>query len=79
MWTDGKIEIPFQWFKKKKSFTSIEKRIDLQKKLNKIKGLNIKDDKLDKRPNISINLLNEKSEFDKFVSIFDWMLNEYKK
>lgn len=79
MWTDGKIEIPFQWFKKKKSFTSIEKRIELQKKLNTIKGLNIKDEKLDKRPNISINLLKEKSEFDKFVSIFDWMLNEYKK
>lgn len=79
MWTDGKIEIPFQWFKKKKAFSNIEKRVELMDRLNKIKGFEIRDEKLDKRPNISIELLKDKSEFDKFTSVFDWMLDEYEK
>ena len=79
IWTDGKIEIPFQWFKKKKAFSDIESRKQIMKKLNKINGININENKLDKRPNIEMELLKDNIDFNNFVNVFDWMLNEYKK
>ncbi len=76
MWTYGKIEIYFQWNKNKKPFDKIEKRKELLQKLNTIENLNIPENKIDKRPSFPVKLLEKQSEFDKFVQVFDWFLNE---
>lgn len=76
IWTYGKIEIYFQWYKDKPPFDSIDTRMGILDKLNEIKGVQIPKDKIDKRPSIDIKLLVEKSEYDKFIEIYDWFFDK---
>jgi len=79
MWTYGRIEIYFQWYKDKPPFDSIDTRKKILNKLNEIKGVKIPENKIDKRPSFDIKLLKEKSEFDKFIQIYDWYFKEIEK
>lgn len=79
IWTYGKIEIYFQWYKDKPPFDSIEKRKEILKKLNEINGVSIPENKIDKRPSIDIKLLKDKSEYEKFIKIYDWFFDELNK
>lgn len=79
IWTYGKIEIYFQWYKDKPPFDSIDIRKKILDKLNEIKGVNIPENKIDKRPSFDIILLKEESEFDKFIQLYDWYFNEIEK
>lgn len=79
IWTYGKIEIYFQWYKAKPPFDNVSKRKKILEKLNEIKGINIPETKIDKRPSFEIKLLKEKSEFDKFIQIYDWYFKEIEK
>ncbi|MDD3663586.1 MAG: hypothetical protein PHT84_07095 [Candidatus Pacebacteria bacterium] len=79
IWTYGKIEIYFQWYKEKPIFNDVKKREELLKKLNDIKGLNIPQSKLDKRPSFNIDLLKNKSEYAKFIQVYKWYFSEIKK
>ena len=79
IWTDTKIEIPFQWMKGKKAFSDIEKRKIILNKLNEIKGIKIEETKLNKRPWIWLKTLQSEEALKKFFEIFDWVLDEYKK
>ena len=79
IWTYGKIEIYFQWYKVKPPFDNIDKRKKILDRLNEIKGVKIPENKIDKRPSFDIKLLKEKSEFDKFVQIYDWYFKEIEK
>ena len=74
IWTYGKIEIYFQWYKDKPPFDSIETRMKILEKLNEIKGVSISEDKIDKRPSFDIKLLKDKSEYEKFIRLYDWFL-----
>ncbi len=76
IWTYGKIEIYFQWYKDRPPFDNIEKRKKILDRLNEIEGVNIPENKIDKRPSFSIKLLKEKTEFEKFIKIYDWFFNE---
>lgn len=79
IWTYGKIEIYFQWYKDKPPFDSIEIRKKILEKLNEIKGVSIPEDKIDKRPSIDIKLLKDKSEYEKFIRLYDWFFEELNK
>lgn len=79
IWTYGKIEIYFQWYKEKPPFDNIDVRKKILGMLNEIKGVNISENKIDKRPSIDIKLLLEKTEYDKFMKIYDWFFDEIKK
>jgi len=79
IWTDGKIEIPFQWMKNKNAFRDINKRKIILNKLNQIKGINIQETKLNKRPWIDLKTLYDNESMKKFLDIFDWMIDEYNK
>jgi hypothetical protein len=79
IWTYGKIEIYFQWYKDKPPFDSIETRKKILGKLNEIKGVSIPENKIDKRPSIDIKLLKDKSEYEKFIKIYDWFFDELNK
>ncbi len=78
IWTYGKIAIYFQWYKEKPPFDDIKKRLELLEKLNTIKGVNIPESKIDKRPSFPIQLLKEQEEFEKFINIYEWFLEEVK-
>jgi len=79
IWTYGKIEIYFQWYKDKPPFDSIEKRKKILEKLNEINGVSIPEDRIDSRPSFDITLLKEKSEYEKFIRIYDWFFDELDK
>ena len=76
VYTYGRIEIYFQYYKVKPPFDNIKKRKIMLDKLNEIKGVDIPEDRIDKRPAIDIELLKEQSEYDKFIKIFDWFFDE---
>ncbi len=76
IWTDGSVEIYFQYYKGKPPFDQEEKRIELLEKMNTIKGVRISKDKIDKRPNFSIEKLSNQEEFRKFLSIYNWFFEQ---
>jgi len=79
IWTYGKIEIYFQWYKERPPFDNIDVRKKILGMLNEIRGVNIPENKIDKRPSIDLKLLLEKTEYDKFLRIYDWFFHEIKK
>ncbi len=78
IWTNGSIEIYFQHYKNRPPFDSIEKRKELLEELNNIKGVKIPESKIDERPNIEIKLLQDNSEYERFIKIFDSFFEEIK-
>lgn len=78
LWTTGTVEIYFQWHKHKPPFDSEQKRLELLNKLNLIKGVDISPDRISARPNIPLNLLIDKKEFQKFIDIYKWFIEEVK-
>ncbi len=78
-WTEETIGINIGKMRYKKVFNESEKRLELLEKLNTIENLSIPENKIEGRPSFSIKLLEKQSEFDKFVSIYDWFLNEIEK
>lgn len=78
LWTTGAVEIYFQWYKHRLPFESEQKRLELLDKLNQINGVSIPVDKIDKRPNIPLNLLVDEKEYQKFLDIYRWFIEEVK-
>lgn len=76
IWTDGSIEIYFQWYKGKPPFNDENKRLLLMNKLNSIKGVNISKNKISKRPNFDIKLLYPQEERKKFFETFEWFIKQ---
>jgi hypothetical protein len=78
LWTTGTVEIYFQWHKHKPPFDSEEKRLELLNKLNQIDGVDISPDRISARPSIPLSLLVDKKEYQKFVDIYKWFIEEVK-
>lgn len=78
LWTTGTVEIYFQWHKNRPPFDSNQNRLELLNKLNEIKGVNISVDKISARPNIPLSLLTDKIEYQKFICIYKWFIDEVK-
>ena len=72
--TSGTIEMYFQYMKE--PFDKMEKRQELQLKLNAIEGVNIPDDKLTKRPQVKLQTLVNETNFKAFLSVIDWVVSE---
>ncbi len=79
IWTSGTVEIYFQWYQHKQPFETEEKRLEILRRLNEIDGIQIPTDAINKRPNIKLSLLAEENSLEKFLSVFDWMLEEIRK
>jgi len=77
--TYGKIEIHFQHLKNKPPFTKIEMRQGLLKRLNDIKGMNIPEDGVERRPSFLITILNIEQKLNSFLETFYWVIDEVKK
>jgi hypothetical protein len=77
IWTYGKIEFQFQHMKKIPIYDKIEKRYELLEELNKIQGISISKEDIERRPSIPLNVLSNKSALNKFLSIWDNVIKEY--
>jgi len=79
VWTYGTVEIYFEHFQYKPPFDTKDKRLEILGKLNEIDGVDIRADAITRRPSIKLSLLSEQKALEKFLSVFDWMLEEIKK
>ncbi len=76
IYNDGGIEVGFQWMMGMpyKPFDEREKRLELRDRLQKIPGLEIPIEKIDKRPSFAMDLLADDDAYAKFKTTFDWAL-----
>jgi len=73
---DTMIEIQFQHFKEPND--SMERKREIRQKLMEIDGIYISDDRLEKRPSFSWKLLKSDDEMNKFLIIFEKLIEEIK-
>lgn len=74
--TFGKIYVWFDFIKEYPPFDDELKRLNLVKRLNNIKGMNFREDKLASSSSSELTGLVDDTEFEKFCDIFDWMVEE---
>ena len=75
-WTYGTAEIQFQAMKNRGPFAQEERRHELRDRLNTIKGVAISNDRIDKRPNIGMDVLREPTSLQSFLNTFEWYIGE---
>jgi hypothetical protein len=75
MRSDGRIQMNFQHYGKKPQLDSREIRRELMQRLNRIKGVNIDEASLDRRPSIRVTNLAEGDGLKEFISAYEWMIS----
>lgn len=78
VYTNGVVEIYFQWYARKKPFASESLRKELQTQLNNLEGVDIQDEGLVRRPTIPLSTLDAGNNLARFFDIFDWVLETIK-
>ena len=78
MWTNGAVEIYFQWYSYKPPFDNEEMRRELLARLKAIPGVSLPDDAIGRRPSIPLSTLQDQTALDQFLEIFDWFLDQIK-
>lgn len=71
-------EVQFGPLKDSPAFSAVEKREELQRRLNAIPGVRIKDDELTKYPGIHLALLNNGQELQRFLDALEWVVGQLK-
>ncbi len=72
--TDGRIEVYFENWIHIPPFDSREKRVELLRRLNAIKGVSIPENKIVAKPPVPVKMLREKADLDTFIGIFEWFV-----
>ena len=72
MWTSGVIEIQFQHMKKSPPFDQESLRQDLRNRLNEATGTDMPVGSIEKRPSISVDLLQGDDEIAGLVDSLNW-------
>lgn len=79
VYTNGVVEIYFYWYQYKPPFDTEEKRQEILRMFNDIEGVNFPLNAINKRPSIKLSTFATPSVLDKFLAVFDWMIEEIKK
>jgi hypothetical protein len=72
LYSYGRVEIQFQWMLRRPPFDAIERRVELQQRLNAIPGVTIPDSSLAKRPSIPLAALHDDARLKAFTEAMDW-------
>jgi 5-methylcytosine-specific restriction enzyme subunit McrC len=78
LWTNGSIEIQFQWLKTRPPFDSKLKRKEFLDRLNEIQGINIPDTMKDYRPKIPLSKLTDEVKLNQFLGVLEWFIDVIK-
>jgi len=76
LYTYGRVEIQFQWMLRRAPFDAPERRVELQRKLNTIPGVEIPDGGLDRRPSIPLEALTNENAVEAFLATMDWTFEQ---
>ena len=77
VWTYGRVEIQFQHMSEP-PFNSMDKRMELRRRLNAIPGIDIPEEALTRRPSIPVATLTDDAILQQFLSVLDWIIEEAK-
>jgi hypothetical protein len=72
LYTYGRVEIPFEYMRRREPFADAERREALRVRLNAIASVEIPPDTLDKRPSIPLALLIDDRALEEFLAVLDW-------
>lgn len=75
VWTNGRVEIPFQWMVAKRPFGDEPRRLDLLDRLNAL-GLGVPADAIARRPTVPLAAFIDRNTLDKFLALLNWYLDE---
>lgn len=78
IWTSGSVELYFQHYKGRPPMDQEGRKIELLRRINEIEGVNIPDDKINKRPSFDLSLLKREADLEKFISAFSWFYDQFK-
>jgi hypothetical protein len=76
VWTNARVEIPFQWMLTRPPFDSEAKRLELRERLNRITGVEIPIDAITRRPTVPLAVLTDNAALQQFLSTLDWYIAE---
>lgn len=76
IWPYGSMEIPLEYMMSKPPFSDREKRLELVRRLNRVCGNAISEDKTDKRPNIPLSAFKDNEVLERFLKVLEWAIKE---
>jgi len=76
VWTNRYIQISFGQLAEIPPFGDEQKRLDLLRRLNEIKGASLPRDGITRYPSFDISTLKSKEYFEHFINTFEWVINE---
>jgi hypothetical protein len=76
LWSYGKAELQFQWFRLRRPFDDEQKRLEFRDRLNEIDGVSIPPDAITRRPSILLTDLNRDDRMEAFLRALDWFYDE---
>jgi hypothetical protein len=79
LWTNGYIELQFQYMKKQPPFDNIEKRKALLGKFNQALNTQISEENVNLRPPISFGDIKNEEMLNRFFGVLEWFIDEVKK
>jgi hypothetical protein len=74
-WTNGQVEMAFQWLRLRPPFDQIEMRQNLLERLNAIPGVSLPADSLDRRPSFMLDAFGTNpNSADALIGVYEWMI-----
>lgn len=77
VWTNGRVELQFQWMKTNTPFEDPDMRKKLLRKLTAIDGVDIPEDAIDRRPSFPLSALQNEIDLDAFLDAITWAIEVY--
>ncbi len=74
--TDGTIHFYFQFYAYEPPFDDEERRLELLKRLNRIQGISLPQDAINRQPPASLEVLADASALRGLLAVLDWMVSE---
>ncbi len=79
VWSSGTVELYFQWYLRKPPFEDDRTRLEIINRLNQIAGVRLDAADIARRPSIRLAQLSTPESIEKFLAVFEWMIEEIKK
>jgi hypothetical protein len=76
LYTEGSVEIAFQFLRQKRYFGELEHRRELLRRLNAIPGVAIPEDRLDRRPSFPVSRLVDGARRRAFQEVMEWVVEQ---
>jgi len=77
VWTNGYVELQFQYMKSKSPpFDEESSRLEFVRRCNKIKGVDIPEEAIDRRPGIPLPVFTDNEALEQFLGVLEWAVRE---